>query len=104
MYARRARLALRLEIARNEAADLGIVLLSIIGGAAYWHSHRNPAPLEQVYAGARKVTVCSSNAQVREPLEDASFGDRFDVLEPLGRQRASADGGGEWRVGSDRAI
>ncbi len=63
---------------------LGIALLSIVGGAAYWHAHRNLAPLEQVYAGSRKVTVWSSNAQVREPLEYANFGDRFDVLERSG--------------------
>lgn len=63
---------------------LGIALLSLVGGAAYWHSHRNVAPLEQVYAGSRKVTVWSSNAQVREPLVYSSFGDRFDVLSRSG--------------------
>lgn len=63
---------------------LGIVFLSIIGGLAYWRAHRNAAPLEQVYAGARKVTVFSSNAQVKQTLAEASFGDRLEVLSRSG--------------------
>jgi hypothetical protein len=63
---------------------IGIILLSIVGAAAYWRARANRVPLEQVYAGSRKVTVWSSNAQVREPLVNASFGDRFTVLDRSG--------------------
>jgi hypothetical protein len=62
----------------------GIVLLGIVVGVAYWRAHRNSAPPEQVYAGSRKVTVWSSNAQVREPLEYANFGDRFEIISRSG--------------------
>jgi len=63
---------------------VGVVVLALVGVAAYWRAHANRAPLEQVYAGSRKVTVWSSNAQVREPLVYASFGDRFSVLDHSG--------------------
>ena len=63
---------------------LGIVLLSIVGGVAYWRSHRNVAPPEAVYAINRKVTVWSSNAQVREPLQIVNFGDRLEVIRRSG--------------------
>jgi len=63
---------------------LGIVLLAIVGSVAYWRSHRNRPPREVAYAGDRKVTVWSSNAQVREPLQNVSFGDRLEVLRRVG--------------------
>ncbi len=63
---------------------VGAVLLSLILGVAFWRLHRDPAPLENVFAGSRKVTVWSSNAQVREPLVYASFGDRFEIISRSG--------------------
>ncbi|MFZ0039072.1 MAG: hypothetical protein WAK91_16720 [Candidatus Acidiferrales bacterium] len=63
---------------------VGIVLLAIVGGVAYWRAHRNSAPLEAVYAIDRKVTVWSSNAQVREPLQIANFGDRLEIIRRSG--------------------
>jgi hypothetical protein len=63
---------------------LGVVLLLVVGGVAYWHSHRNVAPPERVYAINRKVTVWSSNAQVREPLQTVNFGDRLDIISRSG--------------------
>ena len=63
---------------------VGAVLLSLILGVAYWRLHGSPAPLENVFAGSRKVTVWSSNAQVREPLVYASFGDRFEIISRSG--------------------
>ncbi|MGB9335829.1 MAG: SH3 domain-containing protein [Candidatus Acidiferrales bacterium] len=82
---------------------LGIALLAIVGGIAYWHSHRNRPPLEEVFAGSRKVTVWSSNAQVREPLVYASFGDRFEVLDHSGNslQIRTAKGVEGWVALSD---
>jgi hypothetical protein len=82
---------------------LGIALLSIVGGIAYWRAHRHPAPLEQVFAGSRKVTVWSSNAQVREPLVYASFGDPFVVLGRSGNtlQVRTAKGVEGWVALSD---
>jgi hypothetical protein len=67
---------------------LGIALLLVVGGAAYWSSHRNAAPLETVYAIDRKVTVWSSNAQVREPVQTVNFGDRLEIV---GRSGDNAD-------------
>ncbi|MGC1687614.1 MAG: SH3 domain-containing protein [Candidatus Acidiferrales bacterium] len=63
---------------------LGIALLSIVAALAYWGSHRNRAPLETVYAINRKVTVWSSNAQVREPVETLNFGDRLEIINRSG--------------------
>jgi hypothetical protein len=63
---------------------LGAGLLCVIIGVAYWRLHGSPAPLETVFAGSRKVTVWSSNAQVREPLDYASFGDRFEIISRTG--------------------
>jgi hypothetical protein len=63
---------------------LGIVLLSIIGGLAYWKSHRNRAPLDVAYAGEKKVTVWSSNAPVRSPLQVLTFGDKVSILRRSG--------------------
>ena len=62
----------------------GIVVLAVVAAIAIWRAHVHQAPLEQVFAASRKVTVWSSNAQVREPLVYATFGDRFDVLERSG--------------------
>jgi len=59
----------------------GVVLLSIVGGVAYWHAHRNSAPAETEYVGGRSVTIYSSNAQVREPLQTLKFGDRVEILD-----------------------
>lgn len=63
---------------------LGIALLSIIGGLAYWRSHRNSAPPEYAYAGERKVTVWSSNAPVRSSLDVLAFGEKVTVLRRSG--------------------
>lgn len=63
---------------------LGIVLLSIVGGLAYWRSQRNRAPLEDAYAGERKVTVWSSNAPVRSALQVLAFGDKVTILRRSG--------------------
>jgi hypothetical protein len=62
----------------------GAALLLLIVGVAYWRLHGDSTPLENVFAGSRKVTVWSSNAQVREPLVYASFGDRFEVISRSG--------------------
>ena len=67
---------------------LGIALLFVVGGVAYWSSHRNTTPLETVYAINRKVTVWSSNAQVREPVQTLNFGDRLEII---GRSGDNAD-------------
>jgi hypothetical protein len=67
---------------------LGITLLLVVGGLAYWSSHRNAAPPETVYAIDRKVTVWSSNAQVREPVQTVNFGDRLEIV---GRSGDNAD-------------
>jgi hypothetical protein len=63
---------------------LGAILLSVVGGVAYWHAHRNAAPLETAYVGGRNVTVYSSNAQVRESLQALNFGDKVEVLSRSG--------------------
>jgi hypothetical protein len=63
---------------------LGVAFLLIVCGVAYWASHRNRAPLETVYAINRKVTVWSSNAQVREPVETLNFGDRLEIISRSG--------------------
>jgi len=63
---------------------LGVFVLSIVGGVAYWHAHRNSPPPESVYAIDRNVTVWSSNAQVREALETIKFGDRVEVIRRSG--------------------
>lgn len=63
---------------------LGIVLLAIVGGVAYWRSRRNRAPQEEAYAGERKLIVWSSNAPVREALQTIDFGDRVRVVRRSG--------------------
>lgn len=63
---------------------LGAILLSVVGGVAFWRARRNAAPLETEYVGGRNVTVFSSNAQVRESLQALNFGDRVEVLSRSG--------------------
>jgi hypothetical protein len=63
---------------------LGVFVLSIVGGVAYWRAHRNLPPPESVYAIDQRVTVWSSNAQVREALETINFGDRVEVIRRSG--------------------
>src|SRR5208282_4898268 len=58
---------------------LGIVLLSIVVGVAYWRERRHAPAAELAYAAARKVTIWSSNAQVRVPLQVVNFGDRLEI-------------------------
>ena len=82
---------------------LGVVVLALVGRCGLLARARNPAPLEQVFAGSRKVTVWSSNAQVREPLVYASFGRSLEVLDHSGNslQVRTAKGVEGWVALSD---
>jgi hypothetical protein len=60
---------------------LGLLVLLILGTAAYLRFHHAKPPMEVGYAGDRQVTVWSTSAQVREPVTTVSFGEKLDVLQ-----------------------
>ena len=60
---------------------LGLLVLLILGTAAYLRFHQAKPPMEVGYAGDRQVTVWSTSAQVREPVTTVSFGEKLDVLQ-----------------------
>jgi hypothetical protein len=59
---------------------LGICLLAIVVGAAYWRGRSLRAPLTVAYSGERNVTLWSTTAQVRESMATLEYGDRLEVL------------------------
>jgi hypothetical protein len=62
----------------------GIVLLAALGGFLYWRLHRRTPPISTAYAGESKLTLWSSTAEVREPVETVSFGQPLSVVEKSG--------------------
>ncbi len=60
---------------------LGLLVLVILGTAAYLRFHNAKPPIEVGYAGDRQVTIWSTSAQVREPVTTVSFGEKLDVLQ-----------------------
>ena len=60
---------------------LGLLVLLILGTAAYLRFRHPNAPMEVGYAGNRQVIVWSTSAQVREPVTTVAFGEKLDVLQ-----------------------
>jgi hypothetical protein len=67
---------------RKALIYLGILVLG--GGIVYWRIRSQRPPAEWAFSAERKVTLWSSNAQVREPLTTLSYGERLNVLSRLG--------------------
>jgi hypothetical protein len=59
---------------------LGICLLGIVAGAAYWRRRALSTPLSVAYAGERDLTLWSTTAQVREVVATLGYGERVEVL------------------------
>jgi hypothetical protein len=56
-----------------------VVFVSLVAAAGYWF---RPQPaLETAYCGERKVAVWNRLAQVREPVETLSYGQKVSILE-----------------------
>jgi hypothetical protein len=64
---------------------LGIIffVIAALAGFSYWRVHSQRQPLEEAFAGDRRVILWSSTAQVREVVTTLNFGERVEVL---GRQ------------------
>lgn len=67
---------------RKALIYLGILALG--GGVVYWRIRSQRPPAELAFSAERKVTLWSSNAQVREPLTTLAYGEKLNVLSRLG--------------------
>ncbi len=59
-------------------------ILAVITGLVCWRLTRKNPPIGEAYAGEPKVTLWSSTAQVREPVETITFGEPVQIMEKSG--------------------
>ncbi|HEX2713804.1 MAG TPA: hypothetical protein VHM88_16530 [Candidatus Acidoferrales bacterium] len=76
-----------------------VVLLALIGGYWWLHSHRRALP--EAYVSERGATLWSTLAQVRQPVAALRYGERIGVLEHRGDQVyvRTAEGSQGWVEG-----
>jgi hypothetical protein len=63
---------------------VAVGIMAIIAGLLAWRLTRKNPPIGTAYAGEAKVTLWSSTAQVREPVDTVTFGEPVNIMEKSG--------------------